>query len=63
MPSAVAAVAPGSAWAGDELVVPGPASVRPSVLEAIRAEGAEVQAITAEEGRLDALYRDLVRTT
>ena len=58
----VKAIAPGTVRAGDELVVPGSAARRPAVLDAIRAGGAEVKAITAEEGRLDALYRDLVRT-
>ena len=58
----VKVIAPGTVRAGDELVVPGSAARRPAVLDAIRAGGAEVKAITAEEGRLDALYRDLVRT-
>jgi Cu-processing system ATP-binding protein len=57
----VSAIAPGTIRAGDELVVPGSAARRPTVLDAIRAAGGEVKAITAEEGRLDALYRDLVR--
>jgi Cu-processing system ATP-binding protein len=57
---AVRALAPAAAWAGDELVVPGPASLRPRVLDAVRALGVEVRGLTAEEGRLDLLYRELV---
>jgi Cu-processing system ATP-binding protein len=40
--------------------VPGPAAVRPRVLEAVRGLGVEVRGLTAEEGRLDLLYRELV---
>jgi Cu-processing system ATP-binding protein len=57
---AVRTLARGVAWAGDELVVPGPAALRPRVLDAIRAAGAEIRGLTAEEGRLDVLYRELV---
>jgi Cu-processing system ATP-binding protein len=57
---AVRAFAPAATWAGDELVVPGPVSVRPRVLDAVRAQGIEVRGLTAEEGRLDGLYRELV---
>ncbi len=57
---AVRAVAPAATWAGEELVVPGPAGIRPRVLEAVRALGVEVRGLTAEDGRLDALYRELV---
>jgi Cu-processing system ATP-binding protein len=56
----VRAVAPAALWAGEELVVPGPAAVRPRVLDAVRRAGAEVRGLTAEEGRLDVLYRELV---
>ena len=56
----VGAIAPRAAWTGDELSVPGPATGRPAVLEAVRSAGGEVLSIAAEEGRLDALYRDLV---
>jgi len=51
---------PEAMWAGDELVVPGPASIRPAVLDLIRETGAEIRGLTAEEGRLDAFYRELV---
>jgi Cu-processing system ATP-binding protein len=53
-------VAPAALWAGEELVVPGPARYRPKILNAVRAEGVEVRGLSAEEGRLDALYRELV---
>lgn len=57
---AVRALAPASVWAGEELVVPGPAAVRPRVLDAVRGQGVEVRGLTAEEGRLDVLYRELI---
>lgn len=60
---AVRRIAPGSLKNSDELIVPGPASLRPRVLDMIRASGAEVRGLTAEDGRLDALYRDLVATS
>jgi Cu-processing system ATP-binding protein len=57
---AVRAIAPTAAWAGEELVVPGQATLRPRVLDAVRALGVEVRGLVAEEGRLDALYREWV---
>ncbi len=57
---AVRALAPDASWAGDELVVPGPTALRPAVLDAVRAQGVEIRTLTAEEGRLDVLYRELV---
>jgi Cu-processing system ATP-binding protein len=56
----VRALAPKALWFGDELIVPGPASCRPSVLDVVRAAGAEIRGLTAEEGRLDAFYRGLL---
>jgi ABC-type multidrug transport system ATPase subunit len=53
-------VAPAALWFGDELVVPGPASIRPGVLDIVRAAGAGIQGLTAQEGRLDTFYRELV---
>jgi Cu-processing system ATP-binding protein len=50
----------GSAGRDEELVVPGPAAVRPRVIDAVRGLGVEVRGLTAEEGRLDTLYRELV---
>jgi Cu-processing system ATP-binding protein len=52
--------APRAAQEGDELVVPGSAASRPAVLETLRLAGVEIRGIVTEEGRLDALYRDLV---
>jgi len=43
-----------------ELIAPGPAGLRPAVLDVIRATGAEIRGLTAEEGRLDVFYRELV---
>jgi Cu-processing system ATP-binding protein len=57
---AVRALASASVWAGEELIVPGPAAVRPRVLDAVRSLGVEVRGLTADEGRLDVLYRELV---
>jgi Cu-processing system ATP-binding protein len=53
-------LAPKALWFGDELIVPGPASSRPAVLDVVRAAGAEIRGLTAEEGRLDAFYRGLL---
>jgi len=53
-------LAPQVQWAGEELIVPGPASRRPAVLDAVRAAGADIRGLTAEEGRLDQLYRELI---
>ena len=58
--AAVRAIAPLATWAGEELVVPGPAALRPRVLEAVQALGVEIRGLTAEEGRLDVLYRELI---
>ena len=56
----VRAIAPRAVWAMDELIVPGPASMRPIVLDLVRDAGAEIRGLTAEEGRLDVFYRELV---
>jgi Cu-processing system ATP-binding protein len=53
--------APGCSWAGTELVVPGPAAMRPAVLDIVRAAGVDIKGLTTEEGRLDTLYRELVK--
>ena len=58
--AAVKAVAPRTVWTGNEILVPGTAHLRPAVLDALRTAGGVVTAITAEEGRMDGLYRDLV---
>ena len=56
----VRALAPETASVGDELIVPGGASLRPAVLDVVRHAGAEIRGLTAEEGRLDTLYQELV---
>jgi Cu-processing system ATP-binding protein len=58
--AAVRSVAPGASWAGEELVVPGSAALRPRVLDVTRALAVELRGLTADEGRLDVLYRELV---
>lgn len=50
---------PKALWFGDELVVPGAASARPAILDLLRAAGADITGLTAEEGRLDQFYREL----
>jgi Cu-processing system ATP-binding protein len=56
----VRAVAPGSYIEQDELVVPGPPSLRPATLDVLRDAGIEIRGLTAEEGRLDTFYRELI---
>jgi Cu-processing system ATP-binding protein len=59
--TAVRRLAPRAVWSGEELIVPGPAAQRPAVLDLVRQAGAQVSGLTAEEGRLDELYRELVQ--
>jgi Cu-processing system ATP-binding protein len=54
-------IAPEAAWTDGQLVVRGPATVRPAVLDLARQSGAEIRELTTEEGRLDTFYRELVR--
>jgi hypothetical protein len=56
----VRTIAPAATWAGEELVVPGPARERPRVLDMVTASGAEIRNLVAREGRLDDLYRELL---
>jgi Cu-processing system ATP-binding protein len=58
--AAVRAVAPRSLHAADQLIVAGPAAARLAALDVDRASGAGIRGLSAEEGRLDAFYRDLV---
>jgi len=58
--AAIRPVAPRATWAGEELVVPGPAKDRPRVLDLVRESGASIVNLVATEGRLDVLYRELV---
>lgn len=51
---------PKALWFGEELIVPGPASSRPGVLDVVRSAGGAITGLTAEEGRIDHFYRELV---
>ena len=51
---------PASRFELDEIVIPGPPAVRPVALDAIRLMGVEILGLTAEEGRLDTFYRELI---
>lgn len=53
--------APGASWNDGELVVPGAASLRPAIIDMVRASGVTILGLTAEEGRLDTFYREIVR--
>ena len=53
-------IAPAAVPFEDEIVVPGPATLRPAVLDVIRAAGGEIRGLTAREGRLDEFYQQLV---
>ena len=55
-------LSPGATRSGDQLVVPGPACDRPVIVDLVRESGAAILGLTADEGRLDAFYRDLVGT-
>ena len=54
-------ISPDASWVGDQLVVVGPATARPAIVELARQSGAEIRALTTEEGRLDTFYRELVQ--
>jgi Cu-processing system ATP-binding protein len=56
----VRAIAPQVTWAAGEMIVPGGVSLRPRVLDLVREAGVEIRGLTAEEGRLDTLYQELV---
>lgn len=57
--SAVALAAPGARWQEPHLTVQGPAQARAAAMETVRAARVEIRGLSAEEGRLDALYREL----
>jgi Cu-processing system ATP-binding protein len=57
---ALRASCPGASASNGELLLPGPASSRPAYLEAVRATGASILALSSDEGRLDTLYTELV---
>lgn len=54
-------LAPRALLEEDQLLVPGEAALRPAVLELLHRLAIEITGLSTEEGRLDALYRDLVR--
>jgi Cu-processing system ATP-binding protein len=54
------ALSPKALWHGEELILPGPASARPQMLDVIRDAGGDIRGLTAEEGRLDRFYLELV---
>jgi Cu-processing system ATP-binding protein len=56
----VRSIAPGVVVAADQVIVPGTADVRLAVLDALRNQGVTIRGWSAEEGRLDAFYRELV---
>jgi Cu-processing system ATP-binding protein len=56
----ITAKSPHAQWFGDELIIPGAASERPPMLDLIRDAGGIVTGLTAQEGRLDDFYRELV---
>ncbi len=45
----------------DQLLIPGAARQRPALLELLIHRGVELSGLVTEEGRLDALYREMVR--
>ena len=54
------AIAPGVMSSADQIMVPGTADVRLAVLDLLRNQGVTIRGWSAEEGRLDAFYRELV---
>jgi Cu-processing system ATP-binding protein len=59
--AAVRRLAPHATWAANQLIVPAPAASRLAVLDLLRESRSEIRGLTAEEGRLDGLYLELVR--
>ena len=49
---------PSATWSGDELIIPGAAADRPRAIDLVRENGGTIVGLTAEEGRLDAFYRE-----
>jgi Cu-processing system ATP-binding protein len=54
------AVAPGADVRAGEIHVPGEPALRPVALDVLRNAGVEVRGLTADEGRLDEFYRELI---
>jgi Cu-processing system ATP-binding protein len=61
--AAVRRLAPRARREGEDLVVAGQAARRPAVLDLVRSQGAEILGLSTEEGRLDTLYRELVKAS
>jgi Cu-processing system ATP-binding protein len=57
----LATIAPDARWTGEELVVPAPPALRAAAIELVRATGAGIRGLTAQEGGLDALYHELLK--
>lgn len=53
-------LSPDASWRGAELILPGPASARPAMLDLVREAGGDIRGLTAEEGHLDQFYRELI---
>jgi Cu-processing system ATP-binding protein len=53
------AIAPRARWTAGELVIPAPPASRAAALELVRAAGVEIRGLTADEGGLESLYREL----
>jgi len=58
--AAVREAAPSAVVRMDEIWVPGSGAARAAALEAIRASGAAITGLTADEGRLEVLYAELL---
>jgi ABC-type multidrug transport system ATPase subunit len=58
--AALRVMVPDPAFRDGELMVRGPAAMRPRVIELILARGHQVVDLVAEDGRLDDLYREMV---
>mgnify|MGYP000269718231 CR=1 FL=1 len=56
----VRTLAPRVIVAGDQIIVPGTADIRLAVLDTLRNHGVNIRGWSAEEGRLDAFYRELI---
>jgi Cu-processing system ATP-binding protein len=53
------AIAPRTRLVAGELVIPAPPAARAAALELVRDAGVEIRGLTADEGGLDSLYREL----
>jgi Cu-processing system ATP-binding protein len=53
-------LSPGARWLEDELLVPGPASIRARILDLARRSGVEISGLVARDGQMESLYRELV---